>query len=64
MEVLKHEKNYEVELAKKLGAKEEQVRILGEIEKLDLPLGIWPLLKPIFNEVSFTNLDKCAILET
>lgn len=37
------------EQAKIVGALTERGRILIEIEKLDLPLGIWPMIKPIFN---------------
>ncbi len=36
-----------IKTAKRLGAVEEQNRILNAIENADLPLGMWPLIRDI-----------------
>ena len=36
-----------VETAKLLGASEERNRILKGLNKVDLPVGVWPLIKDI-----------------
>lgn len=37
------------ELIKELAIKEERIRIMNEIEKADLPVGVWTLIRNIIN---------------
>jgi len=39
-----------IERGKELGRLQERSRILTEIEKLDLPAGVWTLIRKIFNQ--------------
>lgn len=42
----KHQKI--VKLAQRSGVLSERIRILNEIEKIDLPVGVWFLIRPAF----------------
>lgn len=48
MDIDKLEEEF-IKTAKSLGASEERNRILTELEKINLPAGIWTLIKPVFN---------------